>query len=190
MGKYKLKERGNAFALLLNDNELNLLKSSKYIKEKLERSEIPYMFMAVIRHDRDKREDDQNSYKTPHYHMVLQFDGNFAVSSVIKLISELFKVNKNQVSCEKATSIEMVTRYLLHLDDPDKEPYDVWDIETTESNILHRYLKLKIIKDRAELITYVRSVNYDLERIMDEISNYDLWRKYINDLIINYYRKR
>lgn len=183
-------QRSDKFTLVLNDNELNLLKSANYILEKIQNSDIPYIFIATIKHDRDKREDDQNSLKTTHYHMVIQYEGNYRIGTVINWLSDLFHINENQISIDKCTSIEMQTRYLLHLDDPDKEPYDIWDIATNDKVVLNRYLQLTIIKDLNALITFVREENYNLETIMSKIANYDKYRKYINDLIVNYYRKR
>lgn len=184
------RKRSDRFTLILNDNELNLLKNSRYILNKIQDSELPYLFIAIIKHDRDKREDDKNSLKTEHYHMVLQVNGQFAVGTILNYICDIFHLNENQVTIDKCNSIEMQTRYLLHLDDPDKEQYFIWDIETNDKTILDRYLKLKIIKDLNSLITFVREEHYNLENIMSKIANYDKYRKYINDLIVNYYRKK
>lgn len=182
--------RSDRFCIILNDSGADLLKNARHILNKIQNSDLPYCFIAVIKHDRDKREDDPNSLKTVHYHIVIQFDGIYRIGTIMNFLVKTFLINENQVTIDKCTSIEMQTRYLIHLDDFDKEQYDVWDIATSNEEILHRYLKLCIIKDLTSLIVFVKQRHYDLELIMAEIANYDKWRKYINDLIVNYYRKR
>lgn len=185
-----LEQRSTKMCLILNDNELNLLKSSRYVLNKIENSNIPYQFIAINRHDRDEREDDKNSYKTPHYHMVITFEGMYALGTVLNWLSDLFKINKNQIQIKKCSSVEMQTRYLIHLDDPDKAQYDIWDVATNDTNVLNRYMNLTIVRDLKQLITFVQKKNYNLEEIMSEIADYKSWRTCINDLIVNYYRRR
>lgn len=186
----KLNQRSDKFTIVLNDNELKLLKNSRYILNKIQSTEMPYTFIAIIYHSLDKREDDSNSYKTPHYHMVITFDGRYRVHTILLWLSDLFKINENQIQIDKCSNVAMQTRYLIHLDDPDKTQYDIWDIATNDTNVLNRHIKLKFVHDLKELIIFVKQNHYDLEEIMTNLGNYDANRKYINDLLINYYRKR
>ena len=83
----------------------------------------------------------------------------------------------------------MQSRYLCHLDDFDKEKYFDFEVVTNDRELLKKYFSLEKVKDLSDLINIVKRCHYDLELIMTSIANYDRWRKYINDLIINYYRK-
>lgn len=191
MEKDKLNQRSDKFSLVLNDNELKLFKNTKYIVNKIMCDEKQILFIAVIYHDRDKRDDDKSSLKTPHYHMVISFGANYRIGTIINWLSDLFKVNENQIQIEKCNSIEMQTRYLCHLDDLDKTPYFENEVETGYGmrGTLDRYFNIQKIKDLEDLVKVVKHYNYNLEEIMTSIANYDKWRKYINDLIMNNYRK-
>lgn len=187
----KLNQRSDRFSLVLNDNELHLLKNSQHIVNKIMCDEKQIIFIAVIYHDRDKREDDKSSLKTPHYHMVIQFGGNYRIGTIIAWLSNLFKINENQIQIEKCSSLEMQCRYLTHLDDFDKEQYLEKDIVTGYGmrETLKRYYRLTIVKDLNELVELVKQYHYDLETIMVTIAHYDKWRKYISDLIMEYHRR-
>lgn len=188
----KLNQRSDKFTIIFNDNELNMLKNPKHIINKIMCDEKIITFIAVIYHNRDTRDDDKSSLKTPHYHMVIAFEGRYRVETILNWLSDLFKINKNQIQIEKCNSIEMQTRYLMHLDDLDKVPYTIDEVETGYGmrDTLNRYTKLQIIKDLSDLVKVVNHYHYELETIMTTIAHYDKWRKYILDLINNYYRRR
>lgn len=184
-------QRSDKFSLVLNDNieGLPLLKSSRNIYEKLmfdDNKQI--LFIAVIKHDQDIDEVTKLK-KTIHYHLVLVFNGIYRVGTIMNWLIEKFHLNENQISIQKCNSIAMQSRYLIHLDDFDKTRYNLWDIETNDHSLLERYFKLTFIKDIHELITSVRAYNYNLEEIMDNIANYDKYRKYVIDLINDHRRK-
>lgn len=184
-----LNQRSDKFTIVLNDNELNNLKSANHILQEFKLSDqIGLVFIAVIKHDRDKL-DDGVSLKTLHYHVVVHLNKICRISTLLKYIMDTFHLNENQVSMDKCNSLCMQSRYLIHLDDFDKERYYESEVATNDVNVLNRYFSLVIIRDIHDLIGVVKKYHYDLEEIMLNISNYDKWRKYINDLIINAHRK-
>lgn len=186
----KLKQRSDKFSLVLNDNELNLLKSSAFIKQQFIKSDLEIKFIAIIKHDRDKSEEDENRIKTVHYHITLELWINYRIGTIINKICDMFPLlNANQVQIEKCSSIAMQTRYLTHIDDGDKIPYDIWEIETNDKATLTKYYNLRKVNNLDDLILFVREKKYDLEEIMKTLANYDKYRKYISDLIVNNYRK-
>lgn len=184
-----LNQRSDKFTIVLNDNELNLLKSARHILQEFKLSEqIGLVYIAVIKHDRDKL-DDGVSLKTLHYHVVVHLNKICRISTLLHYLMDTFHLNENQISMDKCNSLCMQSRYLIHLDDFDKERYYESEVETNDRDVLKRYLDMVIVRDIHDLIGIVKHYNYDLELIMLNLSNYDKWRKYINDLIINYRRK-
>lgn len=188
IAKFKA-QRSDKFSLVLNDNELNLLKSARFIKEQLESNIWTIEFLACIKHDRDIDEETK-FVKTTHYHLVIVFDGTYRVGTIMKWLCDIFKINENQIEIQKCNSVPMQCRYLAHVDDPDKEQYNPEEIVSNDLVVLKRYFSLRFIRDLAMCVNEVRRLHYDLETIMLEIANYDKYRKYINDLIINHTRSR
>ena len=195
MNKEELRERfenqrSNKFTLVLNDNEFNHLKSAEYIyKMFVTNDELCIIYIAVICHDRDI-DDETKQLKTRHYHIVIHFNSNYRIRTVMNILEDMFHINDNQISIDKCGSLEAQSRYLLHRDDVDKARYFDTEVYTNDKDLFNRFLNKVVVGDTHDLINVVKNYNYNLEDIMLNISNYDYWRRYINDLIINYYRKK
>lgn len=184
-----LNQRSDKFTIVLNDNELKLFKSTRNVFLTLNTDEqLSPVFLACIKHDRDY-DEEQKQYKTQHYHVVIQCDKICRIGTMINKISNLFRCNENQITIDKCNSVVMQTRYLCHLDDFDKAPYFIDEVECNDKDVLNRYFNLVIVRDIHDLIAVVKRYNYDLETIMCNVAHYDKWRKYINDLIINHNRR-
>lgn len=179
-------QRSDTFSLVLNDNELNLLKSAKNIKDKLESTLWTMNFIAVIKHDKD--EDENHNLKTVHYHLVIEFNGCYRIGTIINYLTDIFHINENQISIEKCTSLPMQTRYLCHIDDFDKHQYDPQDISTNNIKTVTDFYNQLYIKSIPDCVEVTKRFHYDMEEIMKTVANYDKYRKYINDLIINHSR--
>lgn len=70
-------------------------------------------------HDKDKHKDDDGDHKKPHWHVILNFSGVKSYEQVKEVTDDLcagFPV--------RVEDIGGLTRYLIHLDDPDKAQYD------------------------------------------------------------------
>lgn len=185
----KLNQRSDKFTIVLNDNEVNLFKDSETIVNKLITDvDVGVSYIACIKHDRDIDEELQH-VKTLHYHVVLELDSICRVGTVLKWLCNKFHCNENQVSIDKCNSLAMQSRYLLHLDDIDKVRYYETEVSTNNIFRFKDYLTLVKIKDMKDLIARVKEYHYDIEIIMSKIVNYDKYRKYINDIIVNYYRR-
>lgn len=61
--------------------------------------------------------------KKPHHHIILMFDSVKTVDQA----REVFELI-GSVGCEKVKSIRAYSRYLCHLDNPDKAPYNPSDV--------------------------------------------------------------
>lgn len=185
----KLNQRSDKFTIVLNDNEVNLFKDSETIVNKLITDvDVGVSYIACIKHDRDI-DEEQQQVKTIHFHVVLELDSICRVGTVLKWLCNKFYCNENQVSIDKCNSLAMQSRYLLHLDDIDKARYYETEVSTNNIFRFKDYLTLVKIKDMKDLIAKVKEYHYDIEIIMSKIVNYDKYRKYINDIIVNYYRR-
>lgn len=181
-------QRSDKFTLILNDNELEFFKSAKSIYRRfMTEDDIGIEFIACIQHNKDY-DEELKQLKTLHYHVVIQLSKICRIKTMINKIMSMFHCNENQITIDKCNSIVMQTRYLLHLDDFDKYQYDKYDVVCNDKDVLERYCNLVIIRDIHDLIGVVKHYHYDLEEIMLSVAHYDKWRKYINDLIINYNR--
>lgn len=187
--KKYLAQVASDFFFVFNDNELHLFKNTKYIMEKLGWEDSLFVnYIAIVYHNKDVIKEE-NRAETPHYHVVLSLNKKVKFSTMQDTICDLFHCNSNQIGMQKCTSLCGASRYLCHLDNSDKYPYDMADVLTNDSECFKRYCSLVQVKDLHDLINLVRHYNYELETIMEKISEYDKWRKYINDLIVNHYRR-
>ena len=81
--------------------------------------------MALVSplHDSDVQAD--GSPKKPHYHIMLIFDGPVAVDRAAKLLQDIGCIDYTQ----SIHSVTSYARYLCHLDDHDKHPYNTQDVK-------------------------------------------------------------
>lgn len=180
--KSKLHERSNCYSLVLNDNELNLLKNSNYILRKILTID-PLMYCAVIMHDKDYDEDIKQ-FKTIHYHVVMQLNGYCRVATLLNKLTSMFCINYNQISIEKCNSVCMQTRYLIHLDDFDKYQYSKYDIQTNNQKLCYKYIdEIKRVDSIDDLIRLCKT-HHNLFDLMSAIGmdNYKKYRLIINDI--------
>ena len=179
----KLNQRGCAFSLVLNDNELHLFKNSQHVFRELMCDEKDVIYCAVIYHSNDY-DRERSAYKTPHFHVVLHMAHNYRCETMLNWVVDLFHCNANQVSIEKCNSLSMQTRYLIHLDDFDKYQYRELDIVTNRADLVERYLKeIRKITDVNDVIAIMREYR-NLAELMSVIGleNYRKYRCIIQDL--------
>ena len=185
----KLNQRSDKFTVVLNDTGADVLRNARYIVDKLITDiNVSVSYIACIKHDKDFDEETQQM-KTVHYHLVIELDSICRVGTILKWLSNRLLLNENQITIDKCNSLAMQSRYLIHLDDFDKYQYDKYDVRTNNEVLFQDYLLLVKIRDLKDLISRVKEYHYDLEIIMSKVVNYDKYRKYINDILVNYYRK-
>lgn len=178
-----LNQRGCAFSIVLNDNELHLFKNARNIFQELMCSSTDYIFIAVIEHDLDF-DRDRNAYKTKHYHVVITFGGCYRIGTVLNMLCDNFHCNENQVSIEKCNSVPSQVRYLVHLDDRDKHQYPFADIVSNRADLVDKYLhQIRKIQDADDLYAVMREYPnlYDLISMIG-VEQYKKWRVVIQDL--------
>lgn len=72
----------------------------------------------------DKDVDENGELKKPHYHIMYVFDGKKSEKQV-REINELI----GSVGLERVVSLKGYARYLCHLDEKDKQPYSISDVQ-------------------------------------------------------------
>lgn len=184
-----LNKRGCAFSLVLNDSGADLFKSSSYVCRTLRSDEKDVEFCAVILHTLDYIESE-GRYKTPHYHVVITFQSNYRVETILNWVADLFHANRNQISIEKCNDVCAQVRYLIHKDDLDKYQYNEYDIYTADIDkdfVHHCMIMWKTIKSVDDLLILMDEYKNlrDLLRIIG-FNNYRKYRSVIQDLRRNY----
>lgn len=89
--------------------------------EKLEELHVPCLISPL--HDKDINPD--GTPKKPHFHVLLLFE---SVKS-LQQVKEMLKKVKS-VGCEKVNSVRGYTRYLCHLDNPEKHQYNPTGVQS------------------------------------------------------------
>ena len=72
-------------------------------------------------HDCDKNLNDEP--KKPHYHVMIMFEGKKSFEQVQEIFDQI-----GGVGCELVNSVRGYSRYLCHLDNPEKYQYNVEDV--------------------------------------------------------------
>lgn len=181
----KLSQRGSKFTLVLNDTGANVFGSAHDIVYKLiNQTDIVFIFVACIKHDKDI-DNETGNVKTEHYHLVVSLGANCRVGTFLNYIVDTFHCNENQVTIEKCSSIEMQTRYLIHLDEIDKWRYDEADVVSNDTEQLHKYMTMvPVICDIDDLIKICTTHKNNLLKLMSAIGyeNYKKYRVVIADI--------
>lgn len=180
-----LNKRGCAFSLVLNDSGANLFKSSSHVCRTLRSDEKDVVFCAVILHSLDYIKEE-GRYKTPHYHVVITFDSNYRVETILNWVADLFHANTNQISIEKCNDVCAQVRYLVHKDDMDKQQYNAYDIYCMDRDrdFVDQCMKAcKCIKTVDELFILMDEYK-DLRELIRVIgfNNYKKYRSIIQDV--------
>ena len=89
-------------------------------KDLIVEDHIPYMY---IYHDRDKNPTGEP--KKPHYHVILCFEGKKSPKQ-LQYYADRYGAANGQY--QPVASIRAMARYLTHMDNPDKEPYDSGEV--------------------------------------------------------------
>lgn len=132
--------------------------------EILKEQHIPFLVSPLHNNDLNPTGDA----KKPHYHIILIFDN----VKTVEQATEIFKLI-NSVGCEKINSLKNYSRYLCHLDNPEKAQYK------TEDVIAYGIDYLDIIKSTSNKYKM-------LEEMQDFCDKYDVVSFY---LLCQYARK-
>lgn len=161
-----MNTRQRHFELVLyDDNEVH----KDFIK-----NDLPYFTNVYILHDRDIT--DSGELKKPHYHIIISFDNARTLSAVQK---ELDMIEPNLINAVK--SLQAYVRYLIHLDTPNKEPYEIDEIKGNNTETMMKYLGNKI-NETDKVIEILEIIDDNrmrpLKLIVAEIASRGLWSEF------------
>lgn len=87
-------------------------------------------------HDRDIHDDDTGEVKKAHYHLILHFTTLKSRRQVKEDLKSL-----GAVGAERVRDLRAYTRYLIHIDDPDKAQYDIKDLRVFNGFNISKYFE-------------------------------------------------
>lgn len=179
-----LKQRSNRFNVVLNDSSADLFKNPSYLfKSFLNRVE-SISFLALIQHDNEWDNENQR-FKTNHYHLTFTLKDNAVCSlgNMLNRIVDAYHCNANQVSIEKCNDLCGSVRYLIHMDNIDKQSYLPFDILSTDDVLVGEFLsRVREINDIKEVVAIAKRYHYDTESILLHVGSAN-WRKWRTEFI-------
>lgn len=127
--------------------------------ERLEALKLP-AFVSPL-HDSDTKDD--GSLKKPHYHVVLRYSSQVSISHATKDLASLGVSQPPEI----VKSLRAYSRYLCHLDQPNKAQYRIDDVRqymcsdykdvcklTTSSDVMAQMDAIEDIIDDLDIISY------------------------------------
>lgn len=108
--KRKAAQRARSYATIVYPDS-----ASADWMEKLEELHVPCLISPL--HDKDINPD--GTPKKPHFHVLLLFESVKSPQQVKEMLKKV-----KSVGCEKVNSVRGYTRYLCHLDNPEKHQYN------------------------------------------------------------------
>lgn len=125
--------------------------------ETLKGMHVPFVVSPL--HDKDIKDEATGELKKPHYHCIIRFKSKKSFNQVKTEICD--KVDGPIP--QPVVDFAMMTRYLIHMDDPDKYQYNKEDIETYGNIDIKEY-----IYDKREYQFEI------LKEILDFCQKYDI----------------
>lgn len=103
-----------------------------------------FSFVATIIHDK--------APKTIHMHFYIELVETTTISAFLTYLSTFLNINKNVITLDTTNNDFLMVQYLLHKNQPDKEPYKAEEIQTTNSALLEEKLNKEYKKPINEQI--------------------------------------
>lgn len=142
----------------------------------------PCQYWACL-HDLDVYEDGEP--KPIHWHLVIETNTRHTKTGIISLIGRAFGIHTDRVSVDVCKHQPLAIRYLMHMDDPDKEMYPAFDVLTNDQATLNQAIasaQSDLTIDALKKAIKKSDNPLDLcERI--GLKNYQRYRSTINDLL-------
>lgn len=161
---------------------LELYPEWKDFNKLIENIRLQSNYYAYIIHDKDVN-DDTGDLKKPHCHCLIEFKNKRTVKGVYNLLNSLSLETRFIQPVYKSEN--SVTRYLLHLDDEDKYPYDFNEIQTNNPDRV-KYHLLQEIDVNTQLNCLCEFLNENKEKY---ITTYELRLYAFNNGFIDAFNK-
>lgn len=161
------------------DYDINLEQVINKIKH-----ECHYYF--AINHNKDKKENGE--IRKDHFHIVIKLKTKRTKNGVLKRIAKLLDIKIERISTQLTQSLDLMIRYLMHLDNKKKEQYPPFTVLTNRQDILNNAIKGESEREdltAENLILTVEKLGGNKLQIMAEIGlkNYTRFRGAIYDII-------
>lgn len=139
-----------------------------------------------INHDKDTTEDGE--LKREHLHIVLKLKTKITLNGILRKLETLLEIDRNRISAEITRNQILVIRYLLHLDNPEKNQYAPFEVITNREDILNQAIKGEDEREdltAENLIITVEKHGGNRLKIMSDIGlkNYNRFRGTITDIM-------
>lgn len=115
-------------------------------------------------HDKDLAKD--GSYKKAHRHVVIAFDGVKTAEQAKEVFEKI-----GGVGCEPVSSLYSMTRYLTHMDSPEKAQYSGLDVLTFGGFEYRRYATTKDDEEKEVVANMGKIFNLCAERGMYDFAD-------------------
>lgn len=137
-----------------------------------------FKYVSYIQHDYDINDD--GTPKKSHVHFVCQQDNGSTVDAIAKVLG----VPSNFI--EPCSSVKSQTRYLIHIDDPEKYQYDKLDVKTNDPKFLDYFPNFKPTEAEActQLIDYICKNQATLREVCDYAYKNDIWAYFRKNFFI------
>lgn len=155
------------------------------LKESLQDMQIilPSSYWAII-HDMDY-DEETGELERKHIHLVLETKTRHTCLGVVRLLGEAFGISQTRVSVRTTRNEYSCIRYLMHMDNPEKQPYLPFDVVTNDQEGLNvailnaSALELQI-EDLIKVISESRNEMEVAQKI--GLKNYQRYRGTIKDI--------
>lgn len=105
-------------------------------KDQLDNTDLPYCISPL--HDKDVNEDQDNTPKKAHYHIIIAYNNPTTWKNVKETICDPL----NQPMPMPSDNVAKAYKYLSHEENPDKYQYDKNDIECRNGFNVHDFIAL------------------------------------------------
>jgi len=167
------------------DNETGQIIENADLVKMLNEVAINYYF---ILHDKDT---DNGVTERPHYHLVFTTAKRVRLGTMLNRISKILHIPKVVITIDIAFNYNYHIRYLMHLDDKEKYPYDPNDIITNDEKGLEFAQRSRT--DKIDTETLIESCGQTKSRIalmrLIGIGNYITFYRAIDDIYQELYDK-
>jgi hypothetical protein len=102
----------------------------------MQNTDLPFCISPI--HDKDINEDQENTQKKAHYHIIIAYNNPTTWKNVKESICDPL----NQPRCMPSDNIKLAYRYLWHADNPEKYQYNEEDVQTFNGFNIHNYMAL------------------------------------------------
>lgn len=122
-------------------------------------------YYYLIKHDKDTQED--GTPKLDHYHVVFSLQSKHSKAKFLEAISKAIGQHTDSISIDELLGLEGAVRYLLHLDNPEKYPYNEWEVLTNDKRVRRFFIGqeawlIESMKDSANIREFTDKVGLDI----------------------------